>query len=130
MSTELSTNQKIEINLKHTTPNENIEDVKIKPNENLLLFKKNLHGERIDLLTGESFIPLRSNQKFANSTNRTIYYNQIANEKVTSMIKTDKENKQKLQWEYLLNYIELHKNKSKTTIIKNLSKKFSLKLIG
>jgi hypothetical protein len=129
MSTELSSNQKIKIKLKHKTPKENTESVKIKSNEKLLLIKKNLYGERIDLLTGESFIPLRRNQKFANGHNRTIYYNQIANQKVLSMVKADNENKQKLQWEYLLNYIELHKNKSKTIIIKNLSKKFTLKLL-
>jgi prolyl oligopeptidase PreP (S9A serine peptidase family) len=129
MNTELSSNHKIKIKLKNKKPKENTESVKIKSNEKLLLIKKNIYGERIDLLTGESFIPSRSNQKFANSHNRSIYHNQIANQKVVSMIKADNENKQKLQWEYLLNYIELHKNKSKTIIIKNLSKKFTLKLL-
>lgn len=36
--------------------------------------------KRQDLLTNEEFVPLRVNQKFANSENRIRYYNNKANE--------------------------------------------------
>jgi hypothetical protein len=35
--------------------------------------------QRTDLLTGEKFMPLRVNQRFANPANRIKYYNQKAN---------------------------------------------------
>lgn len=43
--------------------------------------RKKIYGERKDPLTGELFVPNRSNQKFASKENQTAYNNLRANEK-------------------------------------------------
>lgn len=110
METKLSSTQKIEVSVinaeKERGKKSRLAEIAKKE---LIEYNRTKFGIRMDLLTGEEFIPLRKNQKFANPKNRVRYYNNIQNEsnlKILSEFKNSKyENEQKSNWQEVLFYL-------------------------
>ncbi len=110
METKISANQKIEVSIINTKK-EPIEKLRLKElaQKSLIELRRKKFGIKLDLLTGEEFVPLRKNQKFANSKNRIRYNNEISNErnfKILSEFKNSKyDAEQKSNWQDVLFYL-------------------------
>ena len=129
MKTKVSTSQKIEVAITNSTKKQPEKRTSKKVIKDLQFYKKKF-GQRLDLLTGEEFIPLRKTQKFANIKNRIRYYNEITsakNSKIISEYKNAKyENEQKTNWQQILIYLIDNKDKSFKDKIQYLMNNFSV----
>jgi len=132
METNLSSTQKIEVSVVNTQK-EKSDNLPLKKSTQLSIIelKKTKFGTRLDLLTGEEFVPLRKTQKFANKENRIRYYNEISNEKNFKIISEFKNSKydeeQKSNWQDVLFYLLSLNEKSPSEKISFLMTKYSIK---
>jgi hypothetical protein len=114
METKVSTSQKIEVAITNSTKKQPIKRTSKKVKDNLEFYKEKF-GIRLDLLTGEEFIPLKRSQKFANSKNRIRYYNEITNAKNFKIISDYKnakhEDEQNTNWQQIVIYLIDNKDK-------------------
>lgn len=131
MKTNVSSTQKIEVSVINPKkkPSEKLA-INKKRKKKLINIKREKFGIRLDLLTGEEFVPLRKTQKFANSENRIRYYNELSNEttsKILSEFKNSKyEEEQKSNWQDVLVYLLSLNEKSPSDKISFLMTKYSI----
>ena len=131
METNVSATQKIEVSVINTKKEQSEELVSIESKRKLLIDSKiKKFGIRKDLLTGEEFVPLRKNQKFANGENRIIYYNNLTNETNNKILLDFKKNKyeedQNSNWQDVLFYLLSLNEKSPKDKILFLMTKYSI----
>jgi len=133
IETKLSANQKIEVSVTNTEkePSDKLRLTEIKE-KSLIELRKAKFGTRLDILTGEEFVPLRKTQKFANSTNRTRYHNEVSTErnlKILTEFKNSKYNEeQKSNWQDVLFYLLSLNEQSPSDKISFLMTKYSIKI--
>lgn len=129
MKTKVSTSQKIEVAITNSTKKHPLKRTSKKVKTDLQFYKEKF-GIRLDLFSGEEFIPLRRSQKFANSQNRMRYYNEISNAKNSKIIfehKTAKyEDEQNANWQQIIIYLIDNKDKSFKDKIEHLMNNYSI----
>jgi hypothetical protein len=93
----------------------------------LLEIRRKKYGVRKDLLTGEEFIPKKSNQKFANNSNRLIYYNNIHNDKVKSFMQEKSSMEQYNLWGDIVDSIKWNEqNLNRDGLVNSLKDKYKI----
>jgi hypothetical protein len=131
METKVSTNQTINVSVKDAkkTPTKR---VKLKESDEKPFVKLRIEkfGTKLDLLTGEKFVPKRRNQKFANSKNRMKYHNDLNNQKNFEIISEFKNVKhideQNSNWQDVLFCLNSLSGQSSSDKISFLMNKYSI----
>jgi len=122
----------VSITMKRNTETEKTEkENKLTKQEVYLLeFRKKKYGIQKDLLTGEEFIPKKSNQKFVSNKNRTHYYNNLNNQKVQTLMKQMSVEEQFTLWGDIVDLIKWNeKNLNRDGLIESLKEKYKVSLI-
>ena len=122
----------VSITMKRNTEKENTkkENKLTKQNFLLLEFRKKKYGVQKDLLTGEEFIPKKSNQKFASNKNRECYHNNLASERIKIILKEKSFEEQFNLWGDIVDLIKWNeKNLNREGLIKSLKEKYKVSLI-
>jgi hypothetical protein len=103
------------------------EDKLNKQDAYLLELRMKKYGVKKDLLTGEEFIPKKSNQKFACNKNRETYYNNILNDKVKILLQQKSFEEEFILWGDIVDLIKWNeKNLNRDGLINSLKEKYKV----